>query len=154
MLAQTERRQLGLRIKGGDLFQWSALVEGDYDSDKSSHEVCIAIAGQDQGSVAAGCVRRHLGGEPNLARTTAHLIGISPQRFVERRHRAAKLHHITVAIFPLVENVEVGADVIDRHGLSVRWSDMADCAMHRCHIGLRPPFQQEGLTSLIRTHKI
>src|SRR5580704_8381126 len=61
--------------------------------------------------------------EPDLARATAHLVRLALRALRQGLEAAAKVDEIAIAIVPIVEELEIGKNVVDRlrHEL---WSSM------------------------------
>lgn len=109
MLGQTEFSEDRLRIALQDLFGRCILVKCEEDSDEALYDVGVAIALEMH--PALSILLADVGGNPHLARTAAHLVGISAQGFGEFGQLAAKLDDIPVAVFPIVEQSKVISDV-------------------------------------------
>ena len=115
MLLQPQAIENRVGIDGQRLVERPAVVDGGEDGDEAAYDVRVAVGeeGEDRSPVAA----LNVGGEPDLAGAAAHLVGVSPQRFGQRRQGAAELDQIAVAILPIVEQGEVGRYIgCCRHG--------------------------------------
>jgi len=52
--------------------------------------------------------------EPDLADATADLVGVVARALAQRLERAAELDDVAIAVLPVVEEGEIGADGFDR----------------------------------------
>jgi hypothetical protein len=73
----------------------------------------IAIAAKMQDRLA-GRVAANYAFEPDLADAAANLVGVVVRGLAQRLERAAELNDIAIAILPVVEEGEIGADGFDR----------------------------------------
>ena len=103
-------------------------IERVQDRDQAAHDHRVAVAAKVEPRRGALAVdpRR----EPDLAGAALDLGRRRPQRVVERRHRAAELDDVAVAVLPVVEEGEVVGDRFEAgrgHGTgSSRCSRAAD----------------------------
>src|SRR5918993_5275448 len=80
----------------------------------------IAVAAEAQHRFAVRSLDEAL--EPHLARTTHDLVPIVTCLVGQRRHHAAELNQIAVALHPILEELEIREDLVKRcrHGFRVR----------------------------------
>src|ERR1700719_831903 len=57
-----------------------------------------------------------LGREPDLTGATANSVRLRSRRFRQRRQGAAELDHVAIAVLPVIQELEVREDVLERHG--------------------------------------
>src|SRR5581483_5490075 len=102
------------RVGAQNLVARLALIHGEEDGNEPAHDMGIAVAEELQDR---SCARPlpHGAGEPDLAGAAAHLVGIRPQRFGERRQRSPQLDDVAVAVLPIIEQGEVGANGVEGH---------------------------------------
>jgi hypothetical protein len=62
----------------------------------------------------AGRVAADFAFEPDLADAAANLVGVVVRGWAQRLERSAELDDVAIAILPLVEEGEIGADRFDR----------------------------------------
>src|SRR5262249_47568441 len=55
--------------------------------------------------------------KPHLAGAATHFVGVRAQRLRERWQRPSQLDHIAIAVLPVIEQGEIGADRVERHGV-------------------------------------
>ena len=115
------------RIGGQDLLGGLALVQGEQDGDQPAHDVGVAVALE----------LKHRGarrGPPGASSSPARP-GWRSRAPCWRRcaapsgsggRRAPQLDHVAVAVLPVVEQGEIGADGVERHG-TVRPSLLQPC---------------------------
>src|SRR5215211_531352 len=79
----------------------------------------IAVAAEAQHRFAVRSLDEAL--EPHLARATHDLVPIVTRLVGQRRHHAAELDQIAVALLPVLEEFEIREDLVKRcHGFRVR----------------------------------
>src|SRR5829696_2660669 len=80
----------------------------------------IAVAAEAQHRFAVPSLDEAL--EPHLARATHDLVPIVTRLVGQRRHHAAELDQIAVALLPVLEELEIREDLVKRcrHGFRVR----------------------------------
>ena len=110
MLAELEPGQYGVGIDRQDLARCLARVDRKQDRDKAADDVCVAITGERKHLIVAA--RGALCGEPDLARATPHLVVVVPLGGLQGFQHAAKLDDIAVAVFPIIEEREIRADIV------------------------------------------
>src|SRR6476646_7686519 len=57
-----------------------------------------------------------LGREPDLTGAAANSVRLRSRRFRQRRQGAAELDHVAIAVLPVIQELEVREDVLERHG--------------------------------------
>src|SRR6478672_1578534 len=76
----------------------------------------VAVALEDE--ARRGPVGRaiDLGREPDLTGAAANSVRLRSRRFRQWRQGAAELDHVAIAVLPVVQELEVREDVLERHG--------------------------------------
>src|SRR5271156_3233933 len=54
--------------------------------------------------------------EPDLTGAAANSVRLRSRRFRQRRQGAAELDHVAIAVLPVIQELEVREDVLERHG--------------------------------------
>ena len=90
-------------------------IQGEQDRDQPAHDMGVAVAAKREDR-SAGAVRPHGGGKPDLAGAALHLVCVGMRLGRKRGERAAELDDVPIAVVPFVEQGEVVADLVDRHG--------------------------------------
>src|SRR5262245_8604579 len=114
VLLETQLGEDGARVGGQYLPGRAVLVHGEQDGDQPAYDVGIAVANETQARIVS---RRTVaaGGEPNLAGAAAYLVGVGSERLRKGRQAAPQLDDVAVAVLPVVEKCEIGADISKRH---------------------------------------
>ena len=88
----------------------------EQDGDQAAHDVGVAVALEMQhAAVAVPAPRASLASHTWLAQPRTLLVSLLSASGSGGR-RAAKLDDVAVAILPVVEQGEIGADCVERHG--------------------------------------
>src|SRR5207344_2171832 len=105
-----------LRIDANDLVRAPARVDRKEDGDQPPHDMGVAVTLEDE--ARRGPVGRaiDLGREPDLTGAAANSVRFRSRRFRQRRQGAAELDHVAIAVLPVIQELEVREDVLERHG--------------------------------------
>ena len=94
---------------------WAVLPEErEKNGNQPAHDMRVAVA--DEGEARGPRAPVNLRGEPDLANTALHLVDLSALRLGQRLEPAPELDHIAVAVFPVVEQLEIGQDILEARG--------------------------------------
>ena len=115
MLVQVQQAQSLTGIDAHDLVGRLARVERKQDCDQAAHDMRVAVADKAQARDVAAPI--DMGREPDLADTALHLVGGGAILVRQRLELAAKLDHVAVAVFPIVEQLEIGKDLFEARRL-------------------------------------
>ncbi len=105
-------------------FRVLAGVQREQHRDQPAHDMGVAVAVESQHRTVAA-IRLDGRREPHLAGAAPHLVGVVAGGFRQRRQRAAKLDQIAVAVVPLLQQLEILNDLVDRrlfHALYIGWT--------------------------------
>src|SRR6185437_14087041 len=92
-------------------------IEREQDCDQATHDMRVAVAAIFQHGILAAAVE--LVGYPDLADAAIYLVLEGVLGFRHRLQRAAELDDIAVAVVPLLQELEIVPDFLDRrHGSS------------------------------------
>src|SRR4029077_4888363 len=88
----------------------------------------VAVALEDE--ARRGPVGRaiDLGREPDMTGAAANSVRLRSRRFRQRRQGAAELDHVAIAVLPVIQELEVREDVLERHGSSSATGDTTSTA--------------------------
>src|SRR5215203_4226515 len=84
--------------------------------------VAVAVKSKDR---TAAAIRFDGRREPHLAGAAPHLVGFVARGLRQWRQGAAKLDQIAVAVVPLLQEIEILNDLVDRrlfHALYIGWT--------------------------------
>src|SRR5680860_156449 len=98
-------------IDARDLLGRLARVEGEKDRDKSPDDMSVAVADKGQARDATAPVDACR--KPDLADAALHLVGGGAMLLGQGLQPPPKLDHVAVAVLPIVEELEVGEDLLE-----------------------------------------
>ena len=113
MLLQAEFTERRKGVDAEDLLGRPVGKKRDRDRHEPAHEMQIAVAAKVQNRLA-GRVPTSFAFEPNLADAAANLVGVVVRGLAQRLERAAQLDDVAIAVLPLLEEGEIGANGFDR----------------------------------------
>src|SRR4029077_14406002 len=126
VLGQLETPEHALRIDPNDLVRAPARVDRKEDGDPPPHDMGVAVALEAEARRGAGAI--DLGREPDLTGAAANFVRLRSRRFRQRRQGAAELDHVAIAVLPVIQELEVREDVLERHGSSSATGDTTSTA--------------------------
>eukprot|EP00903_Cladosiphon_okamuranus_P018540 g17063.t1 len=115
VILKPKARQLGLGIDAADLRDGQIVVQRTQHGDQPPHDHRIAFAVEPEGAAV------DLREQPDLAGAAVDLVGGHFQRQVQRVHRLAQFDHVAIAVFPVLEELEIFDNLFEcglGHGLS------------------------------------
>lgn len=92
-----------------DLLGRAVLVDCEQNGNQTANNVGVAVTVEVQACARGGRVK------PDLAGAASDLVVVVALIFRKFRQFATELDHITVAVFPIVEEGEVFADLVEGH---------------------------------------
>ncbi len=125
MLVQPQPRQFRGRIDRPHLIQRQPGIKRVQDGDQPPDDHASLSAGEGEP------LARHLGVQPDLARTTLHLQRVDLQRRIKGGHRAADLDHMPIAVLQPSRKAKVST--------SSSKAALAIGVLHPSPSGRRPP---------------
>src|ERR1700738_1290521 len=88
--------------------------------------VAVALEGEARRGPVGRAI--DLGREPDLTGAAANSVRFRSRRFRQRRQGAAELDHVAIAVLPVIQELEVREDVLERHGSSSATGDTTSTA--------------------------
>src|SRR5271169_3705340 len=76
----------------------------------------VAVALEDEARRGPVCRAIDLSREPDLTGAAANSVRLRSRRFRQWRQGAAELDHVAIAVLPVIQELEVRQDVLERHG--------------------------------------
>jgi hypothetical protein len=76
----------------------------------------VAVALEDKARRGPVGRAMDLSREPDLTGAAANSVRLRSRRFRQRRQGAAELDHVAIAVLPVIQELEVREDVLERHG--------------------------------------
>jgi hypothetical protein len=113
MLFETQFAEDAESVGRQDFLRRTVGIERDGDRHQTANQMGIAVAAIMQKDASVGGVAR-FALKPDLTDAAAHLIDVVMGGLVERLERASQFDDIAIAILPLVEEGEIGANGVDR----------------------------------------
>ena len=108
MLFEVKRAQRLCCIDGQDFLGRFAGIDGKENGNQSAHDVRITVTDERETATAMHCR-----GKPNLANAAFHFGAGVPFSIGQRVQLPPELDHVAVAILPIVEQLEVGEDLVE-----------------------------------------
>ena len=121
MFFEAELGEDCLRVCAQHVIRRLAGVDCEQDGDQATHYMGVAVALEAEHGSAIGSALC-LGCEPHLAGAAADLVSVRAVGLGQGGQAPAELDDVAVAVLPVVEESEVGADRIERHPIAVRAS--------------------------------
>src|SRR5690625_1906532 len=110
-LVKLEPPKLAANVHLPDLLQRPSRDQHDQDGDQPAHDHRITVALKMQlGPLGRGAYLRH---EPDLAGAPLDLCRLRAALLRQSRHFAAKLDHIAITVFPIIEKLEILGDFLE-----------------------------------------
>src|SRR3546814_20133271 len=76
--------------------------------------VAVALEAEARRGPGGGAI--DLGREPDLTGAATNFVRLRSRRFRQRRQGVAELDHVAIAVLPVLQELAVRADVLERHG--------------------------------------
>src|SRR6476646_6720436 len=116
VLGQLETPEHHLRIDPNDLVRAPARVDRKEDGDQPAHDMGVAVALEAEAQRGPGGGAIDLSREPDLTGAAANFVRLRSRSSRQWRQGAAELDHVAVAVLPVIQELEVREDVLERHG--------------------------------------
>jgi hypothetical protein len=117
---------------GQENFIWRlVLVDRKEDCDEAANNMRVAVPtkAEERRQLRIGRID-DVHREPDLAGAAANLVGFRSQRVVKGGETAPQFDHVPVAVFPIVQEREIGPNGVERHRkrLSSNWKGALPCS--------------------------
>src|SRR5690349_13597834 len=116
MLLEMQQPECMRRVDADDVLSRLAGVEREENRDHAAHDMGVAVADEAQSRAAA--IRIDFGREPDLAHAALHLVRCRALALGQGLKPAPELDHVAIAVLPVVEEREVGADLVESRDLA------------------------------------
>src|SRR6516164_10638192 len=114
VLPEVQQAEYVWSIDADDLLSCLARIEREENDNQPAHDVGVAIA--DEAQARAGAVRLDLCRQPNLTHAALHLVGGRALCLGQGLKLAPELDDVAVTVLPIVEEGEIGEDLVEaRH---------------------------------------
>src|SRR5262249_29683682 len=114
VLPEVQQAECVRSIDADDLLSCLARIEREENGNQPAHDVGVAIA--DEAQARAGAVRLDLCRQPNLTHAALHLVGGRALCLGQGLKLAPELDDVAVTVLPIVEEGEIGEDLVEaRH---------------------------------------
>ena len=110
VFVETELLQDGFGVDRQDLGSAFARIEHHHDGDETAHDMRIGIADEFDDRIGVAVERAF---QPYLADAAPDLVGGIARRFRIGLQVASKVNDIAIAIFPIIEKIEISNNVVN-----------------------------------------
>src|SRR4029079_6914489 len=116
MLLEMQQPEYMRRVDADDVLSRLAGVEREENRDQATHDMGVAVPDEAQSRAAA--IRIDFGREPDLAHAALHLVRCPALALAQGLTPAPALDDAAIAVLPVVEELEVGADLVESRDLA------------------------------------